>query len=267
MKSNKEFYEEQGYLKINVPGIIPHIEQIQSNLVQIIYSVSSAIDLKGPDTSKMSDTEVINRFLPEIHKKNPKAFSFIYDSIRYHANLLKLFSCNDILEICNSLYPKNSNGYQSNISELQIVMQRPQDDVFINGIHQDSGFFSEYSSKDASMVVWINMFDCSKHHGTIEVIPGSHSNGRIAHDKNEWDQRRKASRNVKGSFFISETNLEAEALNKIIPVECIKGDVVFMHYDLVHRSGVNISDDMRITFLSRNTNLFGTNYIPKYGIW
>ena len=266
MKLVKE-YEKEGYCKVYVPEIINYIDQLQSDLVDIIVRVSNKIDLCSSPPSTLSKETIINKYLPKIYKKEPKAFSFIYDSIKRHINLIKLVSSNNILEICKQLYPKNDNGYQTNISEVAMVMQRPNDDVFINGIHQDSGFFSEYASSNASMIVWIPMFDCFKKNGTLEIIPKSHLRGPLPHNKNEWEQRRNGSRNTKGLLYIKESDLSQDEIKNIKSIDCKKGEMIFMHYDLIHRSGMNASDEMRITFISRYSNLFGKNYIQKYGIW
>ena len=260
-------YNSQGYVKVSIPAVIPQINVMESNLVKIISKVAQSFKMNTESWNELSNQEIINKYLPIIYKTKPSAFSFIYDSVRYHSDLLQLVSSKEVLEVCQTLYPENERGNQTNISQLQIVMQRPNDDIFINGIHQDSGFFSEYASSDSSMVVWLNMFDCNKEHGTIEVIPRSHLKGRIPHTKNEWNDRRKGERNSKGSVYIDEGSLSKSDIDSLVPIECKRGDVLFMHYDLVHRSGINTSNDMRITFLSRNTNLFGSDYIPKYQIW
>ena len=97
-----------------------------------------------------------------------------------------------------------------------------------------------------SIVVWIPLVDTPKELGALEILPGSHKKGLINHDLND--------------DYLELTNLND---NDFISVEVEKGDALFFSTLLVHRSGVNVTDDIRWSCHFRYNNINDKSFIDR----
>lgn len=114
--------------------------------------------------------------------------------------------------------------------------------------HQDSAIML---GGEKSVVVWIPLCDIKEELGYLEVIPGSHIEGQLHHVKEgpsyEIDD------------FVDESRFRS--------IEMKQGDVLFFSSALVHRSGINTSDSIRLTVSYRFDDLSDESFVQaKYPI-
>lgn len=104
--------------------------------------------------------------------------------------------------------------------------------------HQDDYYFG-VNKKDAVASCWLALDDATVDNGCMWVVPGAHSR-MYDHQKN-WDPKDK-----KGFFFSikDESFLDAGA----IPIELKRGQCLFHHGLMPHRSLGNTSSRMRRAF-------------------
>jgi hypothetical protein len=259
----KEELIQKGFVKINVPSIKSNIEESLKFLDEITSKVSGALAL--PSCESEDILKRINKNLVAIYNKNPKAFSFIYDAFTRHESIFNFVVNKNLKQYILDAMPPNSRSLsQLAINNIQVYLQRPGDDVNITGAHQDSGYYSEFGSSNSSLVCWIPLMKTVRGSGALEVISGSHLHGPLNHKENSPETRKSVDRNKKGFIYLAEDQYDENLFESL---ECDLGDILLMNYDTVHRSGLNNSDNIRITVIFRVSNIYGDSYLKKYGIW
>lgn len=99
-----------------------------------------------------------------------------------------------------------------------------------------------------SMVVWIPLVDINKELGAVEFIPGSHTKGLLNTDSDEWFRH------------VSENEIKEE---DFIAAEVKKGDVVIFSAFSVHRSGNNITNNIRWSMHFRYNDASENTFIER----
>ena len=110
--------------------------------------------------------------------------------------------------------------------------------------HQDLAIMS--GSPD-SVVVWIPLCDMDEDLGFLEVVPGSHKNGVLAHEKS-------------GPSLEIKEEIPDEAF---LPAKMKIGDALFFSSSTIHRSGTNKSKRIRLTVSYRYDNILNMDFISK----
>ena len=127
--------------------------------------------------------------------------------------------------------------------------------------HQDYGYWykNEFLFPDQMLSVMIAITDANKANGCLQVIEGSHKQGRVEHGFS-GEQVGAAQRYV-------ELALKTMPL---IYVELKAGDALYFHSNILHRSEANLSDKSRWSLIScynRSSNVpynepSGSSIIP-----
>ena len=106
--------------------------------------------------------------------------------------------------------------------------------------HQDGVYSGWY--KTPSVSAWIAIVDATPANGCMQVIPGSHRGGRMAHS----DEVRE------DSLFGPGAEMEVEVdETKVVCVALGAGEASFHHSSIVHGSPPNRSDQKRISLIVR----------------
>lgn len=111
--------------------------------------------------------------------------------------------------------------------------------------HQDLAITN--GSKD-SVVVWIPLCDMSFDLGYLEVVAGSHKKELLEHKKNG-----------------PSLEIVSELMDEdFIPVPMNKGDALFFSAGLIHRSGINSTNDLiRLTVSYRFDNMIEPAFVAR----
>lgn len=99
--------------------------------------------------------------------------------------------------------------------------------------HQDSAYFC-IDPRDL-VTCWTALDDSTLENGCLSVIPGSHSEGLLAHDQ-PW---------MVGDRVDKQVGEEQIDRNREVPIVLKAGSASFHHSLLLHRSGPNASDRPR----------------------
>lgn len=256
-------FKKNGFIKINIKNLNNLLDNIEKEMINICLNVSKKLNIKFYIKEKQS----LHIMLLKIYDIDSKAFSYIFDCIKRHPAYYKLISSDLITNTSKSLMTENIEDFPINLTGDELIMQRPGDEININGMHQDGAYFSDYGSSNASIVCWIPLYDCKIENGALQVIPKSHDNGILPHRENKWEERKKVARNYKGLLNIEEKYYPKNAIDSLKSIECKKGEALFLDYDLIHRSGLNTSKQIRVVFTVRYHNICGKDYIKKYELW
>lgn len=112
-------------------------------------------------------------------------------------------------------------------------------------VHQD---WRSIQGSLNSVVVWTPIVDCPIELGTLEVIPSSHKEGLLPSEEDEWYNH------VKDEYYND---------NSFIQVPMESGDALIFSTFLVHRSGTNVSNDIRYSFQYRINDISEPTFIER----
>lgn len=252
-------YLERGFVKISNVVSQAQVNLVRASLARLTYEVASRIGI--PHVAGDDVDALINCVLPEIYRTNPRAGGFIYDAINAHSSVAALYDHPCIVDLSASLL---------GVDEMEIVKHGPNfvvqisgDDSNINGWHQESGYYCDFLSADKSMFVWIPVSDIALDGGAIWVVPGSHRDGALSHNANDFDERKQRQWDENGEAFLDKSLFELDNAQQI---EAKTGDLIALDFNLVHKSGRNTGATTRLTAILRLGSYMGRNFLPKYGL-
>jgi len=107
--------------------------------------------------------------------------------------------------------------------------------------HQD---WASMQGSINSVIVWFPLVDIPIELGPVCVVPGSHTNGLISTEKKE-------------NFGLVETDM------KYIQYKVNRGDALLFSSFLVHKSGDNITDNIRWSCHFRYNDLMDSSFIDR----
>jgi len=111
--------------------------------------------------------------------------------------------------------------------------------------HQD--WRSRQGSLNA-VTMWIGLVNVSPELGPVEIIPGSHLKGLLPANDDEWFLHVKKE-------FVDDTNFVS------MPVDA--GDAMIFSHFLVHRSGINQTDNFRCSLQFRYDDLLEPTFMNR----
>jgi phytanoyl-CoA hydroxylase len=99
--------------------------------------------------------------------------------------------------------------------------------------HQDNGVVLPEADDGEILTVWFSLTEAAAEHGCLQVFPGSHRRGLLAHCKRP------------GGLTVADPVLPTEVP---VPLPMKPGDVLFLTQLTCHSSLSNISDEVRWSF-------------------
>jgi ectoine hydroxylase-related dioxygenase (phytanoyl-CoA dioxygenase family) len=139
------------------------------------------------------------------------------------------------------------------VTDMLVRMDAPHDTRNKLAWHQDSSYFRQNDSGHNGCVCSVALRDVTPEDGPLEILPGSHTRGRIAVPRMDGaDGITSAQHCVPDDVVAAFTPLA---------VELKAGDAIFLNFDLVHRSGTNVSRAFRFTAIGRFHRMFATDFV------
>jgi hypothetical protein len=99
-----------------------------------------------------------------------------------------------------------------------------------------------------TVTVWIPFVDVDRNRFTLEIIPGSHKGGLYPYSRRDH------------IFEVDPAHYDAGAF---VPVEAVRGDVVFMSSFAIHRSGNKGDERLRVSTSMRYENAAEPHFIAR----
>lgn len=96
--------------------------------------------------------------------------------------------------------------------------------------HQDNGVVTPEADETQMLTVWFPLSDATIDNGCLELVPGSHRDGLLTHCPRDGILQ------IPTALFDEHT---------AIPVPIKRGNALFMHRRMCHRSMINHSEDIR----------------------
>jgi hypothetical protein len=194
-------------------------------------------------------------------KHAPSALTRSINTIMHTASFFSIACDQRLLEQASKLlFGRDDSVAQLAVTELNFRVDLPaefkaEEKRFSLVWHQESGYFTDYVSHDEGLVLWIPIFDTGKSEGAIQVVPGSHRDGRLEHETVFMDPINNRNKRQ----FISDRLLAN--FEPPVAVESKAGDAVFMDFNLIHATGKNVNpENVRCTIQARVSNLNASDF-------
>jgi phytanoyl-CoA hydroxylase len=127
-------------------------------------------------------------------------------------------------DACNRIYGSKAVS----VFRTMLVNKPPRRGARI-GWHQDCW---NYLDRNPVLTVWTALDPVTADSGCLQIVPGSHKHGHICPEDT--------------SGFLTDAMIGKYCLDRdVVLLTMEKGDVVFLHNHLLHRSDVNVSEQHR----------------------
>lgn len=247
-QQDTDFYQENGYLILKnsiETGSVDTLMEAFQNIVELEISMK--------DNSEDFKQDPLHKGLIKLKQTHPNSSAWIYETINNHL-IFKQFIFNLPLERCVLELLKLDDPKKLGTIGDDFRFDIPGDTKNNREWHQDSNYFLDTESGDDVVVLWIPLNDAYKENGSVLLCQKSHKNGRL-----------QSVHTPAGKFKSEQYTIPQKSLENFsqVPLEVSKGDVVFIHGDLIHRSGINVSNSVRYTAQLRFANVSCPSYRPR----
>ncbi len=252
MNLNKKKYFDDGYIKIKnfIPNSI--IFGIKKELSNIIIDSAKSLSL---NIIKNNFNYLIDDILPQIYKKNKNKGAYIFD-VSSRLNILRdLTNYSKTISVISKLLNLKKNQIISAKFSLFLFTKYHKNNAI--GWHQESGYYSnpknnnfQYLKKNNSLFTWIPITDTWPGNGALVLMPKSHNEKNVFHNKNSFSKRYEVSPNKRGEIYIKDINkIEKKYSKKEISSK--SGDIIFVDSNTLHKSGKNDTNKTRVGVIMR----------------
>lgn len=257
------FFADNGYERFQdeIPAIL--LDELQSTLANLIrHALQRGATGRSQleELITLSNSELLHQGMLYLYLNDEKQFQYVVDAACNSTSLHRLVNAQSVLTKVSALLGSVDNNL-INISQARLRVDLPaqykknKKKMHLD-YHQESGYFTVNVSRSTGLVGWIPLFDCGEKEGALRILPHSHKLGQIAHDYWYEDPQNKRQKRAKVPTDITDRYHD-------IPLESKRGDITFQHFDLIHRSGDNDTDDrIRYTVVVRYSNLLAEDFFP-----
>lgn len=244
----KKHYQEKGYVVVRNAASAAHLHDLY-------HLVTSVLSKHCPDLPSFkqrdpwSDTAFHEAMLRFRHEQ-PEEFGYLFDTVQTSIALWRLGSDKKLSEVAAFLMNDEENGLS--VTDMLLRMDAPQDKRNKLEWHQDSSYFRQNDKGENGCVCSISLLDLTLSHGPLEVLPGSHSLGRI-----DVVSTGKTNAITSEQFRIPAEKIQSFTTQQVL---LNAGDAIFFNFDLVHRSGFNSSGFFRFTAIARYHRMLASDF-------
>ncbi len=250
-KDFADFYTANGYVIIKDVISKKRINSLLENIFKLYCKHSDDFEsFKGIDNPWQ--TEIFHKKLIELRKIKPEEFGAIYDSLKTSLSLTQLVTDDKVVENVASLLKIKVSDLS--ISEPMCRLDVPDDNRNVLNWHQERSFFPQNRDGMNGLVSWIPLTNVTEEMGAIHVSPKSHLEGQLKLTSNKKQDTSYTTQIPVPKDFIEKYD------DVIVPIN--SGDAVFFNMLLFHRSGQNISNEIRFAVQGRFHTSTKEDFIP-----
>ena len=238
--SSKQSYQEKGYILVEKLFDPDEINNILVEM-QSIFMIQAS--------HKNIDTSNISKAMLELFSKHRIIFKSCGKQAQHLIDAWKLSSDNRLLsiliDICGLKFP--------NICTRPVAMFNSKSLASNEGYHTLAAHQDSVSMRGSSnaAIVWMPLVKITNNLGPLEIVPGSHQQGNLVDDVDEFGFGVIPDRMFKDDDFISFHNMKP-------------GDAVIFNSHLVHRSGKLWTEgDIRWSLQFRYNDLLDEKFIEE----
>lgn len=224
-KQQKAFYSENGFLPIERLFNPDLLAPLIAELNQVIAGWALIYEAEGRLPNKFDD-EPFERRLFRIDEAMNGACPEIRGAIggkRKTPGMFHVMTLPAILDAVESLIGPEILSHPQFNSRAKLP-----DKTSVVNWHQDIGFLEPEAEETFMVNFWLPLVDSDEGNGCLEVIPGSHTVGRLPFKDNP-------------EYILPEVLPSGQPVSCPVP----KGGVLLLQHRTVHRSGPNNSTGIR----------------------
>lgn len=182
-------------------------------------------EISGYKSAENFNSEELPEILKLFRKNKPKKLNSFFKICKLTNSFNNLFFNKEIQELSAKILGINKEAVI--ISESQLRVDEPKDNLYVLDWHQDSPYYPQTKDGLDSIVLNIFVQNCYKDMGSVELIKGSHKEGMLTFSEDY------ASSNVQ------QMKVEKKYIkpSNCVTVETMECDVVVYDMNLIHRSG------------------------------
>lgn len=249
-EGQKNYFNSNGYLIIKNYFTQKELDDFKEMLRHLIQSALIQCSLIDPEIKlDLYDGREFDEGLIKLESIDHNFISNIYDTIPCTPEFLRIVSKDSTVMCVNQLSNRDiKTPLFATYNRCRIDL--PKDDRRTTRWHQEV-FYS--IPKSEFLQTWAPLIrDTTIENGSIEVCPTSHKDG-IA------DQFYDSTPNNPTPFIIENNEIEKY---KILCTEMKLGDIMIFDSKLIHRSGINSSNETRFSLVGMYHNTDLQNFIP-----
>ena len=238
-QSEKKFFFKNGY--IHIKSVIPKnkIKNFRETFCSLLSHYSNTKVDKNFDDPNMV------KILKKLRKKSSKNFFYFFRTLSLTSNFNNLFNDKKLQEICSEIL--KMKGKDLIIAEPQLRVDEPKNEKFSLDWHQDVSHYNQDPSGKNSLVLNLIVQNHTKEMGTPLIKIGSHKSGVQKFTEKKKIKKSKVSQLIPNKKYLNK-NFNVTYVNSK------PGDIVIYDMRLLHKSGLNISDKIRVSVISRAFN-------------
>jgi hypothetical protein len=202
-------------------------------LFETVASLLALHDGLPAPTGGWSDGAFQGR-MQRLRLEDPRAFGLLYDAVSVSAALASATTVPAVVDAASSLLRDRVLA----ATGAMVRMDPPGDIRNRLEWHQECSYYTQNADPGNGLVVWFPLHDHQPEHGPVEVRTGSHVEGHIEPEAEA------------GGALVSEQYRVPDAYVEGYPSHAVvarPGDVLFFDMRLFHRSGINVSDEIRFS--------------------
>jgi hypothetical protein len=246
----QQSFHEKGFAIFK--NVIPYslIDSLGATLLNLCKKFSSN-EFNAFDSNKILENLEFHNRLIKLRAENPKAGGAIYDSLQCSVSIAQVSLYPKLLDLIAALLNETTSNLNNYIHLLRI--DTPRDTRNSLGWHHDSVTTEKKVTCHEGIVAWIPLHAVGPKLGSIDLCIGSHNEGA--------NNIVRAREGTNASEYL-EYPQDIVDKYKQFTVEAECGDVVLMKFHTIHRSGLNSSDRIRFTLISRYYSMMAKDFSP-----
>ena len=219
----EEKYDEDGYVIFRNSLNTKKIENLRSKTFEVVNRFSLSGESISETIVRLDKEDRPSLFQLALTLEKSYEFSDI---------------CLDFEEIMTTLYPGKRNFFMAqNLAQFGL----PRDSRITFDWHQESVYLKDF---DDFATFWFTPFDTTEETRGMSLLRGSHKLGKLNYDAFKLSKEHLLQ-------HVPKNKKELEKQFEEVPVETVPGDMIVFHPSLIHKSGHNQSNKVRISFAVR----------------
>jgi hypothetical protein len=222
-----EQFREDGY--VIVRGLIePDVrDAVMTESSALVDVLADGLVAEGKTSSTFDDAPFDKRMM-RLYEGRAHETPTIFRPELHRAGFFRLFGHSGLLDHAEEVLGPEVRLYPN----YSVRPKLPENERTLVLWHQDAGYTADGADVLRMLNVWTPLVPATRENGCMEIVPGSHRQGVVRHEKDEYYLR-----------IADDVILPLE--ERAVAIECDPGDVVLFSNLVFHRGLPNHSDHIR----------------------
>tara|TARA_B100000965_G_C19561290_1_gene744609 strand:+ start:103 stop:888 length:786 start_codon:yes stop_codon:yes gene_type:complete len=239
-QKEKKFFVKNGYLHLKSIISNKKISNFKRTFFDLFHHYS------GFNSSKNFNDPNLVKMFKKFRNKNKKNFFYFFRTVSLTSTFNDLYTDNILKELAGNLL--KTNKLNLIIAEPQLRIDEPNDKSFVLDWHQDAAHYAQDPTGKNSLVFNITVQKITEEMGSVKLKVGSHKKGIYKFSNLKKIKKSKVLQLMPNKKNLKNNNFKTTFLNSN------PGDIIIYDMRLLHKSGINSSNKIRLSVISRAFN-------------